>query len=134
MTRVDKVSNQIIGAAIAVHRKFGPGLLEGVYTACLGQELLESGLEVDVGLPIGLEHRNLQLKRAYVLDLRVEGCVIVEVKCVGKIADIHVAQLLTYLRLTRLPLGLIINFKVILLKNGIRRVVNNHSDDAGNLL
>lgn len=134
MTRADAVSNQIIGAAILIHQKFGPGLLESVYTPCLGQELLELGLDVEIGTPLSLEHKGLHVKRAYVIDLKVENCVLVEVKCVRKIEDIHVAQLLTYLRLTGLTLGLIINFNVTVLKNGIRRVVNNHVDDEGNRL
>ena len=91
-------------------------------------------LEVEIGKPLSLKHKELTLNRAYVLDLLVEGCVIVEVKCVEAIKDIHVAQLLTYLRLTNLTLGLIINFKVSVLKNGVRRVVNNHVDENGNRL
>lgn len=134
MTRADEVAKQIIGAAIKIHRKFGPGLLESVYTAALGQELLEMGLEVDIGKPLPLEHKGLRIDRAYVLDLLVDGCVIVEVKCVEAIKGIHIAQLLTYLRLTRLSLGLIINFKVEVLKNGIRRVVNDHRDENGDRL
>ncbi|MEX2662555.1 MAG: GxxExxY protein [Vicinamibacterales bacterium] len=134
MTKADSVSNQIIGAAIRVHKKFGPGLLESVYAPCLGQELLELGLDVEIGTPLSLEHNGLCVKRAYVLDLRVENCVIVEVKCVRKIEDIHIAQLLTYLRLTGMALGLLINFNVTVLKSGIRRVVNNHVDDQGNRL
>ena len=134
MPNADDVAHQIIGAAIDVHRTFGPGLLESVYTLCLGQELLERGLQVEIGKPLPLTHKGLTVNRAYVLDLMVEECVIVEVKCVEAIKDIHVAQLLTYLRLTNLTLGLIINFKVSVLKNGIRRVVNNHVDENGNRL
>jgi GxxExxY protein len=102
-----------------------------VYAPCLGEELLELGLEVEIGTPLSLEHKGLHVKRAYVLDLLVENCVIVDVKGVKKIEDIHIAQLLTYLRLTGLTLGLLINFHVTVLKNGIRRVVNNHVDDEG---
>ena len=134
MTRADEVARQIIGAAIRIHKKFGPGLLESVYTPALGQELLEMGLDVDIGKPLPLEHKGLRIERAYVLDLLVDNSVIVEVKCVEAIKGIHVAQLLTYLRLTRLSLGLIINFKVEVLKNGIRRVVNDHRDDNGDRL
>lgn len=134
MNAADRIAHQIIGAAIDIHRKFGPGLLESVYTPCLGQELVEHGLAVDIEKPLPLTHKELTVNRAYVLDLLVEGCVIVEVKCVEKIKDIHVAQLLTYLRLTPAPLGLIINFNVRLLKNGIRRVVNNHVDESGTRL
>lgn len=131
MTNADDVASQIIGAAIRVHRKFGPGLLESVYATCLGQELVEQGLAVDIGKPLPLTYKGLTVGRAYVLDLLVEGCVIIEVKCVESLKDIHVAQLLTYLRLTGLTLGLIINFNVVVLKNGVRRVVNNHVDEHG---
>ena len=102
MAQVDRVTDQIIAAAIGVHATYGPGLLESVYSRCLAQELLEKGLEIEIGKPLELHHKGLRIHRAYVLDLLVENCVIVESKCVDKIAPIHVAQLLTYLRLTRL--------------------------------
>ena len=130
MTGVDGITDQIIGSAIAIHSKFGPGLLESVYTPCLGQDLIELGLQVEISKPLTLEHNGLRIQRAYVLDLLIEECVIVEVKCVEKIADIHVAQLLTYLRLTGVKVGLIINFNVTSLKYGIRRVVNGYTDTA----
>jgi GxxExxY protein len=134
MSNADSVASQIIGAAIKVHRTFGPGLLESVYTLCLGQELVEQGLAVDTEKPLSLKHKELTVNRAYVLDLLVDDCVIVEVKCVEKIKDVHVAQLLTYLRLTGITLGLIINFNVPLLKNGVRRVANKHVDENGKML
>ena len=128
MDPIDRITDQIIGCAIAIHSKYGPGLLESVYAPCLGQDLIELGLEVEISKPLTLEHKGLRVNRAYVLDLLVEETVIVEVKCVEKIADIHVAQLLTYLRLTGMRVGLIINFNVTSLKYGIRRVVNGHID------
>jgi GxxExxY protein len=128
MAQVDRVTDQIIAAAIRIHAKYGPGLLESVYSRCLAQELLERGLEREIGKPLELDHKGLRIHRAYVLDLLVENCVIVESKCVDKIAPIHVAQLLTYLRLTGLTVGLVLNFKVKLLKYGIRRVVNGYDD------
>jgi GxxExxY protein len=134
MHPVDRVSHQIIGAAINVHKQRGPGLLESVYLACLGQELVEMDMNVHIGMPLSLDHKGLHIHRAYVVDLLVEDCVIVEVKCVQKITDLHVAQLLTYLRLTGIRVGLIINFNVIKLKHGIRRVVNRHVDEDGNPL
>jgi GxxExxY protein len=82
MTPTDRVARQIINSAISVHKKFGPGLLESVYAVCLGQELLESGLEVEIGKPLSLDHQGLHLNRAFVLDLLVENSVIVEVKSV----------------------------------------------------
>ena len=105
MAPVDRITDQVIGAAINLHQQYGPGLLESVYTPCLAQELLDLGLDVEIAKPLGLEHQGLKIERAYVLDLLVEGQVIVEVKCVSNIAAIHVAQLLTYLRLTDLKVG-----------------------------
>jgi GxxExxY protein len=128
MASIDRVTDQIIAAAIGVHSRYGPGLLESVYSRCLAQELLERGLEIEVGKPLDLDHKGLRIYRAYVLDLLVDNCVIVESKCVDKIAPIHVAQLLTYLRLTGLTVGLILNFKVQALKYGIRRVVNGYNN------
>ena len=124
----------IIGAAIRVHKKFGPGLLESVYNAALGAELVAIGLDVHIGKPIALDHEGLHINRAYVLDLLVDNRVIVEIKSVSKITEIDVAQVLTYLRLMDLRVGLLINFNVTLLKHGIRRVVNNHVDENGNLI
>ena len=134
MHPLDEITDQIIGAAIAVHRKFGPGLLESVYNAALGAELVARGLDVHIGKPICLDHEGLHIKRAYVIDLLVNDCVIVEIKCVQKITAIDVAQLLTYLKLMDLRVGLLINFNVTLLKHGIRRVVNRHVDENGNKL
>ncbi|HVL66234.1 MAG TPA: GxxExxY protein [Vicinamibacterales bacterium] len=131
MQHADDVAQRVIGAAINVHRRFGPGLLENAYTLCTAQELIEGGLFVEIQKPLPLTYRHLTIDRAYVLDLLVEESVIVEVKCVDAIRDVHVAQLLTYLRLTRITLGLIINFNVVRLKDGIRRVVNNHRSDDG---
>jgi GxxExxY protein len=128
---IDDITNQIIGAAIEVHKKFGPGLLESVYNAALGAELVARGLDVHIGKPISLDHEGLHIKRAYVIDILVNDCVIVEIKCVQKITEVDVAQVLTYLRLMDIRVGLLINFNVTLLKHGIRRVVNRHVDDAG---
>jgi GxxExxY protein len=130
MRKVDVVSGQIVGAAIRVHKKFGPGLLESVYTPCLAHDLLAQGLEVEVQKPLGLQHEGMDVPRAYVIDMLVEGLVIVEVKSIAHVAPIHTAQLLTYLRLTRLEVGLIINFNVTRLVDGIKRVVNDYREEA----
>jgi len=129
VAEVDLISGRIIGAAIGLHKKYGPGLLESVYTPCLGRELVAQGMEVEIEKPLGLKHEGLTIHRAYVLDLLVEGQVIVEVKCVAKVAPIHRAQLLTCLRLTGLQLGLIINFNVPRLIDGVHRVVNGYEPD-----
>ena len=128
---VDSVTDQIIGAAICLHKKYGPGLLESVYTLCLAQELLVRGLGVEVAKPLSLEHDGFKIHRACALvHLLVEGQVIVEVKCVSRIAPIHVAQLLTYLRLTDLKVGLLLNFNVTKLITGVRRVANGYVDGS----
>ena len=129
MAPIDAITGQIIGAAIRVHKRFGPGLLESVYTNCLAHELLGGGLEVEVAKPLSLEHEGLKIHRAFVLDLLVAGQVIVEVKSVPKIIAIHEAQLLIYLRMTGLTVGLILNFKVKRLVDGIKRVVNGYEED-----
>lgn len=131
---IDDLTGAIIGAAIRVHTKYGPGLLESVYNAALGQELVLLGHDVHIGKPISLDHEGLHINRAYVLDLLVDDRVIVELKCVRKITDVDVAQLLTYLRLMNIRVGLIINFNVVKRKHGIRRVVNRHVDDGGRRL
>jgi GxxExxY protein len=131
---LDQITDQIIGAAIKVHKALGPGLLESVYSAALGVELVALGFDVEIGKPVSLEYEGLHMKRAYVVDLLVDKCVVVELKSVQKLTDVDLAQLLTYLKLLNLRLGLLINFNVSLLKHGIRRVVNRHVDDEGNLL
>ena len=130
MQEVDQIASRVIGAAIRIHKKYGPGLLESVYTPCLGHELVAEGLQVEIAKPLTLEHDGLVIHRAYVLDLLVEDQLIVEVKSVSRIAPIHVAQLLTYLKLMDLRVGLILNFKVTKLVDGIKRVVNDYVDDV----
>ena len=133
MREVDAVAGKVIGAGIRVHRKYGPGLMESVYKPILGHELVGEGLRVEIEKPLTLEHEDLKINRAYVLDLLVEDQVIVEVKCVKHIAPIHTSQLLTYLRLTGLEVGLILNFNTTRLVDGIKRVVNNYQEERGDL-
>ena len=109
-----------------VHSALGPGLLESAYEACLLHELRKAGFnaEAQVGLPVVYDAIKLDL--GYRIDLLVENLVIVELKCVDKVAPIHQAQLISYLKLSGKSLGLLINFHVVLLRNGIRRMVNNY--------
>jgi GxxExxY protein len=122
--RANELSKQIIGAAIEVHSALGPGLLESAYLASLCHELSLRGIAFarEVALPV--KYKDLKLEAGYRMDLLVEGLVIVETKTVERIQAIHEAQLLTYLKLTDLWLGLLLNFNVLFLKHGIRRVVN----------
>jgi GxxExxY protein len=118
------VTQQIIGAAIAVHRALGPGLLESTYATCLAHELGVRGLRVQRQLVLPLVYKGVHVDRAYRIDLLVEDEVIVELKALTQDLPIHEAQLLSYLRLSGRPVGLLINFHVRQLVQGIRRVVN----------
>jgi GxxExxY protein len=118
------ISEKIVGAAIEVHKALGPGLLESAYQSCLAWELRKRGLSYEEQKPLGVVYREVQLDCGYRLDLMVEGKVIVEVKSVDRLVPIHRAQVLSYLRLAGCKLGLLINFNVTRLTDGIVRVVN----------
>jgi len=120
----NEISEKIIGCAIQVHRELGPGLLESSYQECLYFELLQSGLFVEKQKALPLVYKEVKLECGYRLDLIVENKVIIEVKSVEMLNDIHLAQVLTYLKLSECKLGLLMNFNVVLLKSGIKRIVN----------
>jgi len=117
------LSGLVIAAAIDVHRELGPGLLESAYRTCLVHELRTRGQRVETEVPLPVTYRGVQLRCGYRLDLVVERTLIIELKAVHVLEALHIAQLLTYLRLAGQPLGLLINFNVPVLKQGIRRVV-----------
>ena len=119
---IDRVANAIVDASFAVHTKLGPGLLESVYERCLAYEVAKRGFEVARQVEQSVIYDNLRFDNALRLDLVVNGCVIVELKAVEVLAPIHTAQLLTYLKLSGLGLGLLINCNVPLIKDGIKRV------------
>lgn len=119
-----EVTEKIIGAAIEVHRHLGPGLLESVYEAALAFELGRLGLSVERQQPVRVVYKGLSFEEGYRLDLLVNGSVIVELKCVDALLLIHEAQVLSYLKLTGLKVALLINFKVPVLKQGIKRLSN----------
>jgi len=121
----NKITETIIGGAIAVHRVLGPGLLESAYEACLAYELVDRGLSVERQKALPVKYRGVNLDCGYRIDLLVEGIIIIELKAVEKIDPIHKAQLLSYLKLSGCKLGLLINFNVRMLKNGIHRIVLN---------
>ena len=118
-----ELTEQILRAAFTVHSALGPGLLESSYKACLTYELLKSGLYVETEKPMPLIYQEIKLDIGYRLDLLVERKVVVEVKVAEAFTDVHLAQVLTYLRLSKCKIGLLLNFKVASLKNGIKRVV-----------
>jgi GxxExxY protein len=120
---VNRVTEVVIGAAIEVHRALGPGLLESVYEPCLAHEISLRGLAVQRQVPLPVYYRGLQMDCGYRMDLVVEGVVMVEVKAVAGIDQIFIAQGLTYLKLSKLPIGLIINFNVKVLISGLRRLI-----------
>jgi GxxExxY protein len=113
----------VIGAAIEVHRVVGPGLPESAYEECLAHELTLQGLRIERQLPLPLNYKGLILPQAYRIDLLVEQLVVVEIKAIEHLDPIHTSQVLTYLRMKGLRPGLLINFNVPLLKNGVKRVV-----------
>lgn len=123
---INPLSQKIIGAAIEVHKTLGPGLLESAYQNCLFYELQEQGLQVvkEKGLPI--VYKEIQLDHGYRIDLLVEDKIVLELKTVEHLTDVHKAQLLTYLKLGNFPLGSLINFNTKLLKNGLKRYINTY--------
>lgn len=115
------ISEKVIGAAIEVHRHLGPGLLESTYRDCLCRELDLRGIRYEKELVLPLVYKELEVAKGFVIDLLIEGCLIVEIKAVEKLHSIHTAQLLTYMRLKRVSSGLLMNFNVETLPHGIRR-------------
>lgn len=120
----NEISNRVIGIAIEIHKELGPGLLESAYKECLFYKLKKSGLLTEKEKPIPLIYEDVKLDCGYRLDLLVEKKLVIEIKSVESLNDIHLAQTLTYLKLGNYTLGLLINFNVLLLKNGIKRVIN----------
>ena len=119
-----ELSNIILGCAIEVHKKLGPGLLESAYQECLYYELKNKGLKVIKEKPMPIIYKEVKLEHGYRIDLLVEDKVVIEIKTVEHFTDVHLAQVLTYLRLGEYKLGLLLNFHVTTLKNGIKRIVN----------
>lgn len=120
----NEISGQIIGKAIEVHKSLGPGLLESAYRECLYYELLKEGLHVEKEKPMPIVYKEIKLDHGYRIDLLVNEKVVVELKTVEAFTDVHLAQVLTYLRFGNYKLGLLINFHVTALKNGIKRIIN----------
>lgn len=123
------ITSQIIGAAMKVHRKLGPGLLESAYEACMEYELKAVGLQVERQKAVPLVYEAVKLDCGFRADLVVNGLVVVELKCKEALHPVDEAQLLSHLRLLNLPIGLLINFHVVLLKEGVRRLVNNYREE-----
>lgn len=126
--KVNEITGTVIDKAIKVHKKLGPGLLESVYKECLYYEMIEAGLKVEKEKALPVIYENVKLDCGFRIDLFVENLVVVELKSVDALNDIHMAQILTYLKLTNREVGLLINFNVVRLKEGLKRVVNNYKE------
>ena len=121
--KFDEISNKVIGCAIEVHKVLGPGLLESAYEQCLAHELSAAGVPFKLQMPLPVKYKNTELDCGYRIDLLVDEKLVVELKSVDKIAGIHEAQLLTYMKLSGVKTGLLINFNVDVLKKGLKRFV-----------
>ena len=130
MHDVEMISADVVDAALRLHRDLGPGLLESVYEAILAAKLATRGYAVSRQQPVDIEYDGIRFESAFRVDLMVEGCVLVEIKSVERLNAAHGKQLLTYLRLTKQPLGLLINFGGETLKEGLRRIVNDYKPSA----
>ncbi len=128
--RLNELTEAIIGAAMTVHSELGPGLLESAYEACLEFELSRRGLHVERQKPLPIVYQDVELDAGYRVDLLVEDQVIVEIKAVDELAPIHEAQVLSYLRLSGCRVGLLLNFHVERLRQGIQRVVNEFPEET----
>lgn len=121
---IEQVATEIVDSAVKVHRALGPGLLESAYQICLAHELRQRKLRVETELCQPIEYDGLKIEAGYRIDMLVNGLVVVENKCVETLAPIHTAQLLTYLKLRKCKVGFLLNWKVKLMKDGIRRLVH----------
>ncbi len=119
----NEITSQVLKAAYTVHTNLGPGLLESAYEACLYYELLAAGLMVERQLPMPLIYKEIKMDTGYRIDILVEKSIVIEVKAIDAFTDVHLAQMITYLKLSKCKVGLLINFHVSSLKNGIKRVV-----------
>lgn len=120
---LNEITQKIIGCAIEVHRNLGPGLLESAYEECLAYELIKTGLHIKRQQPTPVVYKEIKLDYGYRIDILVENSVIIELKVVDAINPVHEAQILTYMKFANKPLGLMINFNVTVLKNGIKRYI-----------
>ncbi len=123
MKDINELSGIIIGKAITVHRILGPGLLESAYEECLTYELMEEGFKVERQKPLPIIYKEIELEYGYRVDLLVNNLVVIELKAVERLTDVHTAQVLTYLKFGNYPLGLLMNFNVKMLKQGLKRFI-----------
>ncbi len=130
MADIEAICSEVIGEAIKIHRELGPGLFESVYETVLAAALARKGYLVSRQVPVAIQYDGIAIDAAFRIDLLVEGSLVIEIKSVEQLGKIHAKQLLTYLRLTKQPLGLLLNFSGLTMKEGIRRLVNDHRPGA----
>jgi GxxExxY protein len=130
MNDLDTISHNVIGEAIRIHQELGPGLLESVYQKVLAGMLARAGYHVMTEVAVPIEYRGISFDCALRIDILVEGSLVIEVKSVEKLSAIHAKQCLTYLRLSKKPLGLLLNFSQLTMKDGIVRLVNDHRPES----
>jgi len=128
--KIWEITGAIVDAAIQVHTILGPGLMENVYEICLAHELRERNLQVQQQVHLPVRFRGITIEAGYRIDLLVEDSVVVELKAVETVLPVHKAQLLSYLRMSSKPVGLLLNFNVVHMRNGIQRVLNSYEEDA----
>ena len=128
MKSIDEISSDVIGTSMSIHREIGPGLLESVYEAILAKKLARLGYEVEQQKSLGFSFEGMHFPAAFKVDLLVDRRLVIELKSIERLQPVHAKQLLTYLRLMKLPVGLLVNFGCDTLKEGIKRVVNNYDD------
>lgn len=131
---IEELARLAVDCGFKIHKELGPGLLESVYEAVLAASLVDCGLTVERQKPIDIEYRGMVFREGFRADLMVDGRLIVELKSIERLAPVHGRQLLTYLRLTRQPLGLLMNFGAPTFREGVKRVVNNHTGFASSRL
>jgi len=124
MKEIEEIATSIVHSSIKIHKALGPGLLESVYQKCLAYELRKAGLEVECETQLPIKYESVELDTGFRIDMMVQNAVIIENKTVEKMLPIHEAQLLTYLKLTDIKLGFLMNWNVVLMKDGIRRMAN----------
>ncbi len=128
MNATDTIASEIVDSAFKIHKELGPGLLESAYEACLAYELEKRGLNVERQKAQPVHYDGIAVDAGYRIDILVNDLIVIELKAVEQLAPVHKAQLITYLKLSRKPLGFLINFNVPLIKNGIRRIANQYQE------
>jgi iron complex transport system substrate-binding protein len=129
LSNIDDISGAVVGEAIRIHRELGPGLLESVYEIVLAESLARKGYRVARQVPIDISYDGLQISGAFRVDLLIDDRLVIEVKSIEQLKKVHAKQLLTYLRLMKQPVGLLLNFSGLTMKEGIRRLVNDYRPD-----